>query len=189
MIGFEKVASVYAEALLLASIDAGTANELEADLTEVSRAFRADPAVWGFFKSPVVDSKQKVELLTSTLKGKIGDTLYSFLCLMCLRRRFELLPDVVDVLKTLMDQHMKRKRVQVYTAVPLSNEHRDELKASLEKKLKMDVVLDITEKPDLIGGLVIRTGDMKEDSSIKDGLARIQKSLMGKRILGESYYA
>ncbi|MCE9600176.1 MAG: ATP synthase F1 subunit delta [Spirochaetia bacterium] len=189
MIGFEKVASVYAEALLLASIDAGTAQELESDLTEISGAFRADPAVWAFFKSPVVDVHQKVDLLGLTLKGKVTDSIYAFLCLMCVRRRFELLPDVVVALQALMDQHLKRKRVQVFTAVPLSNEHRDELKASLEKKLKMDVVLDLIEQPDLMGGLVIRTGDMKEDSSIKDGLARIYKSLMGKRILGESYYA
>jgi len=189
MIGFEKVAAVYAEALLAASIDAGAVSDLEEDFGELTRIFRGDTNVWAFFKSPIIDIDQKIDLLTRSLKDKVGDTFFAFLCVLCKRRRFELLPDVSDALKGLMDQHMKRKRVQIFTAVPLSDDHRAELQSALRSKFKMEVVLEVIEKPDLIGGLVVRAGDLKEDSSVKDSLARISKSLAGKRILGEKYYA
>lgn len=189
MIGFEKVSAVYAEALLLASIEANAAQDLEQEFKQLEHLFHAEGEVWAFFKSPIIDEDKKVELLTKTLKGKIGDTLYAFLCILCIRRRFELLPDILEALKGLMDQHFKRKRVQVKTAVPLTEEQRAELGTALTAKLKSEVVLEIQERPEVIGGLVIRTGDLKEDSSIQDSLARMRKNLAGKRILGEKYYA
>ncbi len=189
MIGFEKVASVYAEALLLASVEAGAAADLEAEFKQLEELFHSEGDVWAFFKSPIIDEEKKVELLTKTLKGKIGDTLYAFLCILCQRRRFELFPEILEELKGLMDEHFKRKRVHVLTAVPLSDEQTTQLKTELTQKLKSEVVLEVEEKPEILGGLVIRTGDLKEDSSIKDSLARIHKSLSGKRILGEKYYA
>ena len=189
MIGFEKVASVYAEALLLASVEAGAAADLEAEFKQLEELFHSEGDVWAFFKSPIIDEEKKVELLTKTLKGKIGDTLYAFLCILCQRRRFELFPEILEELKGLMDEHFKSKRVHVLTAVPLSDEQTTQLKTELTQKLKSEVVLEVEEKPEILGGLVIRTGDLKEDSSIKDSLARIHKSLSGKRILGEKYYA
>jgi F-type H+-transporting ATPase subunit delta len=189
MIGFEKVAVVYAEALLAAAVDAGPVTELEEDIAQLNDLFHKDPDVWAFFKSPIIEVDGKLSLLSKTLKGKVSDTLYSFLCVLCVRRRFELFPDIVEQVKTLLDHHLKRKRVQVFSAVALTPEHSAELQGALKKRLNMDVVLEVHEKPDLIGGLVVRTGDLKEDSSIKDSLARMAKALTGKRILGEKYYA
>ncbi|MDH5656965.1 MAG: F0F1 ATP synthase subunit delta, partial [Spirochaetia bacterium] len=58
----------------------------------------------------------------------------------------------------------------------------------MERFLGKSVILDYGVNPDLLGGIVVKSGDLMVDTSIKTSLEIIRQSLVGKKILGEKYY-
>ena len=69
--------------------------------------------------------------------------------------------------------------VSVITAFPLSDAIEDKLAASLKERLQRDVVLHSEIDKDLIGGAVIRAGDLVIDGSVRGKLARLAESMKG----------
>ena len=63
------------------------------------------------------------------------------------------------------------------TATPLTPEQADRVSASLKERLKKDIVLEPSVKPELLGGVRLQVGDWVADGT----LARRLKD-MGRRV-------
>src|SRR5690606_12522772 len=66
-------------------------------------------------------------------------------------------------------------KAKVISASPLSQDHRDQLTALLEKETDSTILLENEVDADLIGGLVIRVGDRQIDASVLGKLQRLEK--------------
>ena len=69
-------------------------------------------------------------------------------------------------------------RVQVTSAVPLSDGQRDELKKTLSAALRSDPVIELRTDPNLLGGLVVLVGDRVYDTSVRTRLETLRTHLM-----------
>jgi len=67
--------------------------------------------------------------------------------------------------------------VEVTSAVALSAEQQAKLAAALKTRLKRDVVMTTCVDPGLIGGAVIRCGDLVIDGSLQGRLSRLRTEL------------
>ena len=184
----DKVASVYAEALLGLSVEAGEQEAVEAELRDLSAMFLGDEAVWGFFRSPLIQGDVKMKVLDSQVKGKISKLLYNFLGVLAGRRRFLHLPDIAEAYSDLLDQHLGRRRVEVLSAVSVGEAEQAALKSAIEKYTGQTVIMSVTEDAALLGGMKIRSGDLLIDSSYQSKLASLRQILTTRKILGEEYY-
>jgi F-type H+-transporting ATPase subunit delta len=184
----DKVASVYAEALLGLAVEAKEAEATEEELLALNAALTADKNVWGFFRSPLIRSKVKMRVVDAQLKSQLGTLLYNFTGVVTGRGRLGSLPEIVSAYSGLLDKHLKRRRVDVQTAVPLDGSQVDALKAAIEKYTGQSVIMSVSEDAELLGGMKIRSGDLLIDSSKKSQLAGLRQSLMQRKILGEEYY-
>ena len=63
------------------------------------------------------------------------------------------------------------------SAVPISAEQQSTLTASLGAMLDKEVVLDVQEDSDIIGGIVVRVGDQIIDGSVRSRLNGLRQSL------------
>ena len=70
----------------------------------------------------------------------------------------------------------------------LSAQQKEGLQKTLEAYFHAPVVLQLKTKPDLIGGLVIRSGDLLIDTSVQHDLVRLREKLLKQKILGEAFY-
>ena len=68
-------------------------------------------------------------------------------------------------------------QASVTSAVAISAEQRSTLTASLGTMLDKEVVLDVQEDQDIIGGIVVRVGDQIIDGSVRSRLSDLRQSL------------
>ena len=69
--------------------------------------------------------------------------------------------------------------MEVASAVELTPEQRDKLSQALKTRFKRDVHMTTTVDANLIGGAVIRYGDLFIDGSLRGRLARMQADFNG----------
>jgi F-type H+-transporting ATPase subunit delta len=67
--------------------------------------------------------------------------------------------------------------VTVTSASALDGAQRDKIAAALERRLKRKVRLHCDTDPDLIGGAILRSGDLVIDGSLRTRLNRIAYEL------------
>jgi len=67
--------------------------------------------------------------------------------------------------------------VEVVSAVALDESQQQRLAAALQKRLQRQVRLQCSVDPTLIGGAIVRSGDLLIDGSLKGKLERLQTEL------------
>ena len=98
----------------------------------------------------------------------------NFLKLLIENDRVAVLPEISEHFETLRAEVENTVDAVVMSAVPLSETQLDEIAASLRKRLGRDVKITTEIDETLIGGAVVRAGDVVIDGSLRarlDGLA------------------
>jgi F-type H+-transporting ATPase subunit delta len=120
---------------------------------------------------------KRAVLAEAARRAEAGPLAVSFLNLLLKKNRLRFLPAIAAAYQALLDEAAGRQRVTVTTAHPLSPEDEGALCRRLEATTKRTVVLDLQVDPDLIGGLVIRSGSLYYDGSLKGQLERLHQHL------------
>jgi F-type H+-transporting ATPase subunit delta len=84
---------------------------------------------------------------------------------------------VAEGYRKLLQKQENRVDVEVKTAVPLSDTLRDQIRQSVARFAGLESDLTEVVEPALIGGMVIRVGDRKIDTSIRSHLGRLREQL------------
>jgi len=91
--------------------------------------------------------------------------------------RMPLLPAIRDALRVLVDQAAGRVEAQVISARELEAETVAELQRALSERVRSEVTLSLAVNPELIGGVVVRVGDLLLDGSVRTQLASLGENL------------
>ena len=146
-------------------------------LLGTAAAVVADPGVEKLLASPLVTPQQLVDLLAEIAGndngGKLDEESRNFLQTLAHNRRLGLLPEIAAGYETLRAQVENIADVQVISAFPLEAKHRERLAAALQKRLRCEIRLNCEVDPQLIGGAVVRSGDMVIDGSLRARLERL----------------
>ena len=124
-------------------------------------------------KSPVVSREKKLAVLVTLFESRVHPVTMRFLRLVIRRKREDLLPAIVRAFHTLREQGEGVTTAHVQAAAPLQKSEAARLRAVLEERTGERVRIDVTCDPDLLGGLVIRMGDIVYDGSVRHHLARL----------------
>jgi F-type H+-transporting ATPase subunit delta len=172
------LARVYAEALVKAAAGAPAAldDELAGLVALLDRAPELEPVL----ANPLVDGEHKRRLLERLLRGGATDLLVDALQVMRSKGRLGILRAVAAELHELRVAQEGRIEVRVASAVPLGPALRAELEAAAAARTGKRPVLIESVDPGLLGGLVVRIGDDKIDSSVANELARLEEDLLAR---------
>ena len=143
---------------------------------QAAAAFAADARVEQLITSPNVAEDALVDLM-SDAGGRGGEALRNFIRLLARNRRLSLLPDISAQFEVLRADVENTAAVEVTSAVPLSSGQQVKLAAALKTRLKRDIQMSTAVDPTLIGGAIIRCGDLVIDGSLKGRLAQLQTEL------------
>ena len=144
---------------------------------QLAAGVAADPGVEDLITSPNVSEDQLVELFSNLDGAGQNDEFRNFLRLLAKNRRLKLLSDIAAQFEILRADVENTAAVEVTSAVALSADQQAKLAAALKTRLKRDVVMTTAVDPSLIGGAVIRSGDLVIDGSLKGRLARLRTEL------------
>ena len=91
--------------------------------------------------------------------------------------RIDYLPEIAEHFDELKAEHQNVADVEVVSAAELNDAQRERLAGALRARLRRDVRLHCTVDPSLIGGAVVRSGDLLIDGSIANKLQRLGTDL------------
>ncbi len=100
-----------------------------------------------------------------------------FLRLLTENGRLDFLPEIAARFKELEAEDRNVAEVEVVSATQLDERQQERLAAALRTRLRREVRLHCAVDPALIGGAVVRSGDMLIDGSLRGKLERLETEL------------
>lgn len=154
-------------------------NKLADTSTVLSRAAEvvADPRVHALLGSPHVTAAQLAELVAGVVGEKLDDNGKNFVSLLAQNRRLGFLPEISALFEQMKAEVENAVDVEVTAASPLTADQEGRYAAALQKKLGRSVRLHTKVDGSLLGGAVLKAGDLVIDGSIKGRLERLATEL------------
>jgi len=137
----------------------------------------ADTRVARLIGNPHVTGDELVELLTGIAGGAGGTEGRNFLRAMAQNRRLALLPAIAAQFETLRAEVENVVDVEIVTAREIAAPQQKRLTAALKHRLGREVRMHTRIDESLIGGAIVRAGDLVIDGSLKGRLARLASAL------------
>jgi F-type H+-transporting ATPase subunit delta len=137
----------------------------------------ADPRLAALTKSPQWSQADLVSVIADVAGEKFSTAMQNFVRVLAENHRLLLLPEIAahyEVLRSDIDNIVD---VEVVSAVELNAAQADKLKQALSKRLKRQVRMQTSVDPTLVGGAVVRAGDLVIDGSLKGRLERLATEL------------
>jgi F-type H+-transporting ATPase subunit delta len=130
-------------------------------------------------RSPGVSTGQLEELIAGICGAGLDEPGRAFLRLLAENGRLDYLPEVATRFKELEAEDRNVAEVEIVSATALDAAQRDRLAGALRTRLSRDVRLTCSVDPALIGGAVVRSGDLLIDGSLRGKLERLETELTG----------
>jgi F-type H+-transporting ATPase subunit delta len=151
------------------------------DVLTLAAGVVADARVKKLIGNPNVSSAKLLDFLADVLggSGKLDAKIRNFFEELLRNRRLALLPEVAAMFAAMRNEVENVADVQVTSAVALNDAQRARMTEALKKRLKKDVRLHCEVNAELLGGAVIRSGDLVIDGSLRARLAALSNAMTG----------
>jgi F-type H+-transporting ATPase subunit delta len=171
------VARPYARA---AFAQAQADGQLAAWSTALERAAAAvaDARVRALFGSPKVTAAQLADLVSAVAGPGLDQNGRNFIALLAENKRLPFLAEISQIFNALKDDAERVVDVHITAATALPAAEGAQLTAALERRFDRKVRVQSAIDPELIGGAVVRAGDLTIDGSVKARLARLARELI-----------
>ena len=137
-----------------------------------------DPHFHLLLGDPHVTPSQLSALVLDIAGAGLGEHGRNFVQTVAEARRLNCLPEIAALFDSYKDDAEGIADVTVTSAAQLDDKEQQLLTAAMARRLKREVRLHCTIDPDLIGGAVLRSGDLVIDGSVRGRLERIANELV-----------
>jgi len=182
------IARVYAASLVEIGREKGTLSLLEEEVEFVSGLIVEDKDFRQFLTSPSFSKERKQEFVQKVFQGNLSEDFINFLNVLIDNDRQSSLPDIYDAIKALVDDASNRLRVTVVTPQACEKAISDKIISELKAKFNKEIILNEVVKSEILGGIVIKIGDMVIDGSLVKDLKNINKNLINSKVRSEAAY-
>jgi F-type H+-transporting ATPase subunit delta len=128
-------------------------------------------------EAPALTSQQQANALIEVLGTELGDKPGNFLRTLAANKRLPLLPEIAALFDQFKAQQENSVDVEVASAFPLGSDIADRLANALRVKLQRDIKLSTVVDKSLLGGVVVRSGDVVIDGSVRGRLEKLAKAM------------
>ena len=137
----------------------------------------------GFFTSPRMDRDEKFRALRKAFDGRFSLPILGLVHVLIRKRRELLLDNIADQFQRFQDLAEGKVHVHLTSAKPVAAEIRARIEKMAKEEFDQTAVIHETIDERLIGGMVLRVGDIMVDNSIQRKLEVLRKNLMAKERL------
>ncbi|HUN74672.1 MAG TPA: F0F1 ATP synthase subunit delta [Steroidobacteraceae bacterium] len=144
---------------------------------EVASEVVSDSRVAQLIHDPEVTPAQLAQLVIEVAGPELGEHGRNFVLTLAANHRLAYLPEIHALFKELKDTAEGVADVTVTSAAPLDAAQQQTLAAALARRLRRQIRLHCDTDPRLIGGAVVRAGDLIIDGSLRARLERMAYEL------------
>jgi F-type H+-transporting ATPase subunit delta len=172
----EEIAEVYSRAVFEVAQEQGVLDRVHDELGEFADALASDRDLQVFFFSPYFSSEEKRDGVRRVVTDA-DPRLVNFLVLLAERHRMPALFRIRRSFDALWAEEHKLLPVTVTSAVELDRGLVQDIGRRIEEQTGRRVELSANVDPDVLGGLVVRVGNMVLDASVRNRLEQLRKQV------------
>jgi F-type H+-transporting ATPase subunit delta len=164
----------YAKATLNLAVDKKATDIVESDMRDVVQTIYDSDELKDMLESPILGGSSKEKVLTAIFKN-VNDITREMFALLVSKKRIALLNEVA--LKYIaLNERLKGENVAlVTTAVPLTPALEKKILAKVEKITSNKITLENQIDESIIGGFILRIGDLQYNASISNKLNNLKR--------------
>lgn len=143
-------------------------------LTEVT----TNQSIQEIISNPEIQRKDVITLIEDIAKDKLDEKGINFLKVTAENGRLELIPEIAGSYELLKAERSDSIEAMVTSAFAVNATQKKSITEALKKKFACEVTIKSEIDKTLIGGIIIRAGDVVIDGSVKTQLEKITHSLL-----------
>ena len=172
----EEIAQVYARSLFEVAKENDELDEIQEQLGQFADALDESRELQLFFFSPYFSSQEKRDAIDKVVDGG-NEHFTNFLELIAERHRMPAVFRMRREFDSLWRKENKLLEVRITSAVELDDDLVKSIGSRIEEQTGQRIDLDANVDSDVIGGLVLRVGNMVMDASVRGRLERLRKEV------------
>ena len=175
----KKTEQEFAQAIFELSLECGEREAVREQMHLVEDVLKQNPEYKQLLDTPAVTREEKLRMIDEAFASLSSENVRSLLKILTERRECYLFPSIVRAFDALYDEALGILRVEATTAVPMNEAQIKALSYKLSQKTKKRVVLTNTVRKDVLGGVMLRYGEVQLDGTLKTRLDTLSASLEG----------
>jgi F-type H+-transporting ATPase subunit delta len=172
----DEIARVYADALFGVATDHDKLDVIREQLGQFTDALAENRDLQVFFFSPYFSSQEKRDGISRVVSGAEPE-LVNFLELLAEKHRMPVLFRIRQRFDELWAEANRRLEVTLTSAVELDPEVVERIATEIERRTERSIDLRTEVDDDLLGGIVLRVGNMVLDASVRSKLERLRREV------------
>jgi ATP synthase F1 delta subunit len=172
----EEIAQVYARALFEVATEQDSLDEIHEQLNAFADAMHENRQLTTFFFSPYFSVEEKKDGLERSVQGA-DPAFANFLQALIERQRMPVIFRIRTDFETLWDDARKLLPVRITSAVTLDADTVKRLGDRIGQQTGKQTEISTDVDPDILGGVVLRVGNVILDASIKNRLEQLRKQV------------
>lgn len=173
------VRTLAADALLAAAEADGKLDTVESELFATARLLDRTPELEQALGDPAAPAEAKRQLVDSVFGGKVSPLTQSLIEQVVADPAGRSVAHGLDGIAELAAKRRERSVAHVTTAVPLTDDERNQLADKLERIYGRPIAVHVEVQPNVLGGIVVKVGDEVIDGSAAGRIAALRGQLAG----------
>ena len=171
---------IYAQSLLDAAKEKGRLPRVREEFGDFAAAVESSPELRGLLRNPQIDPRAKQEALLAVL-GETDELFRNFIRLLGEKHRLDQVEEVHEELERLIAREERVLRLDLTTAVELSEAEAEEIVRRIGETSGRKVETTRQVDPSIIGGIVVQAGSLRVDASVRGRLNQLRQELVTRR--------
>ncbi len=172
----EEIATVYARALFQVAEDRDLIDQIHDELTQFADALSENRQLAVFFFSPYFSTEEKKDGLKKAVTGA-DPAFMNFLEALIERHRMPAIFRIKAQYQDMWEDARDLLPVELTSAIELDSATVASIGERVGEQTKRTVELKSTVDPDILGGIVLRVGNVILDASIRNRLEQLRKQV------------
>ena len=169
---------IYSDVMFELAEEAGLVEQVMDDLEAVAEVLKDEPEFLSLLTIGQVKEDEKVKMVRRVFKGRVNDLTLDFLCVLAKRNRMNFVHGIGVRYEVLLDERKNLHRIEVTLAKEPTDEQTEKIKADIRDALNAEIKLSVNIDPEIIGGIIIKKGDLMVDNSVRTILNRTVDAIM-----------
>ena len=165
----------YAKALLELSIEQNSLENSYHDMVLIESVCSESRDFALLLKSPIVKADHKLKIFRQIFEGKLSNSSMMFINIILTKKRESLIRGISKSFIALYKQHNNIESASIKTAVPISQQLKEEVLSYIKSETSNSVELTEIVDAKIIGGAIIKMGDKQLDASVSTELAELRQ--------------
>lgn len=172
------VSKTYGDALFALAVEEHMVDPLYEEAQAVAQILRENTELTRLMNHPKIEKEEKVRLIESIFKGRIGDELVGLLRMLVQKGHYKETDQVFTYFIDRVKEYKKIGTAYVTSAMELTPQQKQAVEQKLLDTTKyVQFEIHYTTDPALIGGMVIRIRDRVVDGSVRTRLEHLTRDL------------